>query len=67
MHHPAIDKNWPIKRPGADDRPVRSSGRWAVEADDWLVVEPEGEGSRRAMHIVAADGEAIVVRKPGRE
>lgn len=54
-------------RPGADDRPAASSGRWAVEADDWLVVEMEGGASRRAMRIVAADGDAIVVRKPGRE
>jgi hypothetical protein len=35
-----------------------------VEDDDRLVVETQGGESRRAMHIVAADGETIVVRKP---
>jgi hypothetical protein len=54
-------------RPGPDDRPQSSPGQWAVEDDDWLVVEAGGGGSRRAMRIVAADGDAIVVRKPDRE
>ncbi len=55
-------------RPGRDDRPESYSGTWGVEAGDWLVVEPgEGDASRRAMRIIAADGDAIVVRKPGRE
>lgn len=54
-------------RPGPDDRPQISSGHWAVEADDWLVVESDADASRRAMRIVSADGDAIVVRKPGRE
>ncbi len=54
-------------RPGPDDRPQTLPGRWAVEGDDWLVVETGDGASRRAMRIVAADGDAIVVRKPGRE
>jgi len=55
-------------RPGADDRPETATARWRVEDDDWLVVEGgQGDGARRAMRIVAADGKSIVVRKPGRE
>jgi hypothetical protein len=53
-------------RPGPDDRPEKASGGWAVEDDEWLVVETEARASRR-MHIVAADGDRIVVRKPGRD
>ncbi|MDQ3850760.1 MAG: hypothetical protein M3296_09140 [Actinomycetota bacterium] len=55
-------------RPGRDDRPERASGHWGIEADRWLVVERgEGDAQRRALRIVRADGDAIVVRKPGRE
>lgn len=55
-------------RPGADDRPTAAaSGRWAVQDDEWLIVESQGGASRRAMRIVAADGDAIVVRKPDRD
>jgi hypothetical protein len=61
------DGSYAELRPGPDDRPEERSGRWALEADDWLVVETEGGASRRAMRIVAADGDAIVLRKPGRE
>jgi hypothetical protein len=54
-------------RPGADDRPRRAAGRWGLEGDDRLVVETEGGAERRTLRVVAADGNAIVVRKPGRE
>lgn len=51
-------------RPGRNDRPQATSGRWRLEGNDCLVVERgEGESSRRAMSIVSADGDAIVVRK----
>jgi hypothetical protein len=58
------DGSYAETRPGPDDRPRTSSGRWRVEDDDRLVVETQGGESRRAMQIVAADGETIVVRKP---
>ena len=60
------DGSYAELRPGRDDRPEEHLGRWAVEDGDWLVVETEGGPSRRAMRIVAADGDTIVVRKPGR-
>ncbi len=60
------DGSYAELRPGPDDRPEERSGRWGVEGD-WLVVETEGGASRSAMRIVAADGDAIVVRKLGRE
>ena len=51
-------------RPGRDDRPESSTGRWGLEGENCLVVERgEGESTRRAMRIVAADGNSIVVRK----
>lgn len=65
--HLKPDGSYAEVRPGPDDRPESRSGRWAVEGDDWLVVETEDGAARRAMRIVAADGDAIVVRKPGRE
>lgn len=60
------DGSYAELRPGPDDRTRRSPGRWALEAGDWLVLEsgPRSGGSRRAMQVVSADGEAFVVRKP---
>jgi hypothetical protein len=53
--------------PGPDDRPTETPGRWELQDDDTLVVETGAEGGgRRDLRITAADGGAIVVRKPGR-
>jgi hypothetical protein len=60
----SADGSYAELHPGPDDRTQRSPGRWALEADDWLVLEPGPGGSRRALRIVVADGEAIVVCKP---
>lgn len=65
--HLSPDGSYAELRPGPDDRTQRLPGRWAVEADDWLVLESEHGASRQAMRIVTADGEAIVVRKPDRD
>jgi hypothetical protein len=54
-------------RLGPDDRPQRAAGHWDIEGDDQLVVEAEDGASRRTLRVVAADGDAVVVRKPGHE
>jgi len=58
--HP--DGSYAERRPGRDDRPQAASGSWRVEEDDWFVVEGDG-ASRRAMRIVAAEPDKLVLRK----
>jgi hypothetical protein len=60
------DGSYAETRPGADDRPEPGSGRWSVESGDRLVVDPGDDGGpARTMRIVAADGNSIIIRKPG--
>lgn len=52
-------------RPGRDDRPQEHAGHWDVEGDELVLKPAEGDASPRTMRVVAADGDAIVVGKPG--